>query len=423
MAKKYYEEQYINNTAIAIKNKLPNAGTFKVREFAGLINDMATLEVESKDINFYDYDGRRLYAYTLEEIQLLEELPPLPSHVGLTCQGWNWTLPQIKAARCPLEVGSLFITTDGATKLFIEIPDDNYTFYLRFRTTTAQAADIDWGDGSQKTVSNDSTDYQAYQHIYENKGPYTISVSFNSSATNSTNVLFGYNFSSDAVNNRPIIGDDISGDMPDPSKDTLKKMYFAQRMGPARFCFFYCGIECFTTPAEWFPYSPTLHFRDNWNKFSNAYKLKILTIPNEIDVNDNSVFSNLWGLKIFSAGYGIGISYDTFGGTASLSNLKIYMCCPNSSGRTISVSNSMVIEKISVLHNCIYMDPDVIQQNYNQYKHVKEVYMLAQTQVPTFSAVSMNPFMKIYVPASLYEDWIAASGWSDYAEQIIPVVL
>jgi len=53
-------------------------------------------EVAEKDVNFIDYDGTILYSYTAQEAQALEALPANPTHAGLTAQGWNWTLAQIK---------------------------------------------------------------------------------------------------------------------------------------------------------------------------------------------------------------------------------------------------------------------------------------------------------------------------------------
>ena len=76
------------------------------------------------DILFIDYDGTILYSYSLSEIQTLSKLPKLPSHSGLICQGWNWTLDEIKARNCPLIVGAVYITDDGATRIRIKIEED-----------------------------------------------------------------------------------------------------------------------------------------------------------------------------------------------------------------------------------------------------------------------------------------------------------
>ena len=46
----------------------------------------------AKAVNFRDYDGTVLYSYTVDEAAALTELPALPEHSGLICQGWNWSL-------------------------------------------------------------------------------------------------------------------------------------------------------------------------------------------------------------------------------------------------------------------------------------------------------------------------------------------
>lgn len=50
-----------------------------------------------KDVNFFDYDGTLLYAYSWEEAKNLTELPALPVHDGLEVREWNYTLEDIKA--------------------------------------------------------------------------------------------------------------------------------------------------------------------------------------------------------------------------------------------------------------------------------------------------------------------------------------
>ena len=42
----------------------------------------AAVSVPMKDVNFYDYDGTRLYSYTVAEAAALTELPPLPTQPG-----------------------------------------------------------------------------------------------------------------------------------------------------------------------------------------------------------------------------------------------------------------------------------------------------------------------------------------------------
>lgn len=54
-------------------------------------------ELERNDVNFFDYDGTLLYAYSWEEAKNLTELPALPVHDGLEVREWNYTLEDIKA--------------------------------------------------------------------------------------------------------------------------------------------------------------------------------------------------------------------------------------------------------------------------------------------------------------------------------------
>ena len=74
-----------------------------------------------KDVNFYDYDGTLVASYLLSEAQSLTALPDGPTHNGLTFQGWNYTLEKVKAFTRPMDVGAMYITNDGATRLHIRI--------------------------------------------------------------------------------------------------------------------------------------------------------------------------------------------------------------------------------------------------------------------------------------------------------------
>lgn len=78
---------------------------------------------EESDINFWDYDGTLLYAWTLAELAGKTELPPLSSHDGLICQGWNWTFQDIKSVGHAVDVGAMYITDDGKTRIYIHLEE------------------------------------------------------------------------------------------------------------------------------------------------------------------------------------------------------------------------------------------------------------------------------------------------------------
>ena len=112
--------------------------------------------VEQKDINFYDYDGTRLYSFTFSEVASLSALPAIPSHHGLTTQGWNYTLSSIQsyASRSrKADVGATYITDNGHTRLYLHVENAEY---LQPTITPVISGTltltIDWGDGTAPDV-------------------------------------------------------------------------------------------------------------------------------------------------------------------------------------------------------------------------------------------------------------------------------
>ncbi len=129
-----------------------------------------------KDINFYDYEGTLLYSYTFSELQELANLPKGPTHEGLIFQGWNWSLEDVKALTRPMNVGAMYITDDGKTRLKIHVWDQarsNVSLYIS--QTAAHGVTIDWGDGSA-VETLDGTGNVNTAHQYVETGDYTISL-------------------------------------------------------------------------------------------------------------------------------------------------------------------------------------------------------------------------------------------------------
>ena len=127
-----------------------------------------------KDVNFYDYDGILIASYSLSEVQSLTALPDSPTHDGLTFQGWNYTLEQVKAFTRPMNVGAMYITDDGKTRLYIRIAAEgrmNVPLYIS--QTVENGVTIDWGDGSA-TETLAGTGNVNTTHTYASIGDYTI---------------------------------------------------------------------------------------------------------------------------------------------------------------------------------------------------------------------------------------------------------
>lgn len=132
-----------------------------------------TLEGLDEYVDFYDYDGTLLHRYTVLEVMGMDELPPLPQHEGLICQGWNWTLEQLKEEHGGVDVAPFYRTDTGDTRVYVDIPYDGYTFGAR---GPSYSVDINWGDSEEF-----ATYYLgSYSHIYETKGKYVITIRSNS---------------------------------------------------------------------------------------------------------------------------------------------------------------------------------------------------------------------------------------------------
>ena len=129
-----------------------------------------------KDVNFYDYDGTIVASYSMSEAQSLTALPDGPTHDGLIFQGWNYTLDKVKAFTRPMNVGAMYITDDGKTRLHIRIAAEgrmNVPLYIS--QTVANGVTIDWGDGSA-TETLAGTGNVNTTHTYANIGDYVITL-------------------------------------------------------------------------------------------------------------------------------------------------------------------------------------------------------------------------------------------------------
>ena len=146
-------------------------------EVAGVVGTFkggGAVSVSPSDINFYDYDGTIVAAWTLAELASATALPANPEHDGLTAQGWNWTLADLQAENRPMNVGQMYITDDEKTRLYISIAEEGrMRIPLSFKQTVANGVTIDWGDESTSTMSATSgTTYHTYSAI----GDYVITL-------------------------------------------------------------------------------------------------------------------------------------------------------------------------------------------------------------------------------------------------------
>lgn len=139
--------------------------------------------VEESDVNFIDYNGDLLYSYTKADFANLSAMPANPSHtdMGLSAQGWNWSLADAKtyvASYDKLWIGQQYDTVSGWTEIDVEFDDANYTSpYLKYAVNgTIQ---IDWGDGSavETDTGTSLTSVKYKQHTWSQiNTKYTVKV-------------------------------------------------------------------------------------------------------------------------------------------------------------------------------------------------------------------------------------------------------
>lgn len=144
--------------------------------------------VPESDVNFYDYDGTCVAAYTAADFANLTEMPANPDRTseGLTAQGWNWSLADAKAcvAECGrLAIGQMYITTDGKTHIYIHLGEGRTSPMLGIGLKGT--VDVDWGDGTaHDTLTGTSATRTVYTptHQYASPGDYCIKIEPSSSA-------------------------------------------------------------------------------------------------------------------------------------------------------------------------------------------------------------------------------------------------
>lgn len=145
-----------------------------VGNYAGGSNLYNTTDPEWLDkVVFWDYDGTIVSMITIEEAKALSELPTPPTHEGLTFQGWNFTLEEIHATTDVLDIGAIYVPSDGKTHVIIELTSTSYLEVpTYFSQTVSNGVTIDWGDGTVETISG--TGVVSKKHTYASIGEYEV---------------------------------------------------------------------------------------------------------------------------------------------------------------------------------------------------------------------------------------------------------
>ena len=132
-------------------------------------------------VRFIDYDGTVLHEYTPAQANALAELPANPTHTGLTAQGWNWTLQEIKNQLTAIPdgdifVGQMYVTDDDKTRIYCKFNEGRLHPYLGICPNGTVT--VNWGDESPtETMTGTSlTTVVTLDHEYSAEGDYVITL-------------------------------------------------------------------------------------------------------------------------------------------------------------------------------------------------------------------------------------------------------
>ncbi len=396
-----------------------------------LEKDSSAEEPPPKDVNFYDYDGRRLYSYTVEEMAELAELPELPSHDGLICQGWNWGLDALKALNHGMDVGANYITDDGKTRVYISLQERRTSPLLGCYVNGTVT--VDWGDGAEPDVLT-GTDITVVQwtpnHDYAVPGDYVISLTVEGemgfygikSASEYCGIL---RYSSEQDTRNVIYWNSVT------------KVEIGAGVTEIGDCAFaYCkNMKSITIPEN----ITLLGSR----VFTNCVSLKAVILPKGTESTGEYVCNACYSLEVFSMPDGF----------AAMGMYSFYM---NHNLKRIMFPDSLHTNGANTFFNCFTMKEIHLSEGFTEIpsNYLSVCESLTRLKIPkavlniaigAFSNIkgmvridfseheavpalaNKNAFTnipsdcEILVPAVLADEWKAAANWTNYESQIVGV--
>ena len=240
--------------------------------------------VSPSDITFYDYDGTVVAAWPLADLAGKTALPELPSHAGLICQGWNWSLADLKTTNRKMNVGAMYITDDGKTRIYIRLEEGRTSPMLG--VCPNGTVTVDWGDGTTPdtlTGTSTSTVKWTPNHAYASPGEYVIKLSvdgamgfFGNSNTNQYSAILRYSANADTRNYA--------------YRNSVQRVEIGESatiIGSN--AFYYCySLASITIPSSVTSIGP--------GAFYYCYSLASVTIPDVVTSIGSRVFQNCFAL-------------------------------------------------------------------------------------------------------------------------------
>ena len=407
------------------------------------------------DITFYDYDGTIVTSWTLEELAAKTALPDYPSHDGLTCQGWNWSLADLKTTNRKMNVGAMYITDDGKTRIYIRLEEGRTSPMLG--VCPNGTVTVDWGDGTTPdTLTGASTTTVKWtpNHAYAAPGEYVIKLTvdgtmgfYGDSSSSVGSAILRYSSSDDNRNRvyqnsvqKIEIGNGVTSIGPSAFANSCYSLVSitipdgVTSIGDYAFanCYSLSSItmpdgvtsigdsafdSCFSLASITIPDGVT-SIGDS--AFANCYSLSSITMPNGVTSIGPSAFTNCFSLSSITMPNGVtSIGDSAFDSCYSLASITIpdgatsigysaFAYCYSLS--SITMPNGVTSIGDTAFYSCsgaAFYD------------------FTACTTVPTLASTDafyeIPDDCQIRVPAALVDAWKAATNWSTYADHIVGV--
>lgn len=398
---------------------------------AKITGTLDTTPPEESDINFWDYEGTLLYSWTFAELATKTELPPLPSHDGLVCQGWNWTLADLKATNRKMNVGAMYITDDGKTRVYITLEEGRTSPMLG--VCPNGTVTVDWGDGTTPdtlTGTSISTLKWTPTHNYAAPGDYVISLTVTGSMgfyggyqTNAYSGILRYSSGIDARNR--------------VYQNAVQKVEIGSGVTSIGV---YAFGNCYSLSSVSIPDSVT---GIDAYAFGNCHSLFYVTIPDSVTSIGTYAFFYCYSLDSVAMPNGVtSIGSYTFGNCHSLSSVTMpdgvtsigdYAFSNDYSLPFIDMPDGVTSIGKNAFVNC-YSLPSVAMPGeiasiggytFANCYGARYFDFTACAVIPTLANASaftgISADCEIRVPSTLVDEWKAATNWSSLADHIVGV--
>ena len=407
MAKIFIEESTLSAIGNSIRSKTGKSNMIPPLNMPAEIESIQTdgsSAVTTDYVSFYDYDGTLVASYSLSEAQSLTTLPDSPTHEGLTFQGWNYTLEKVKSFTRSMNVGAIYTTNDGKTRIYITLGEGRTSPLLGCCPNGTVI--VDWGDGTTPdTLTGTSTSTIQYTptHNYTSPGNYVISLTVNgtcgflgSNTSNNYCYLLKYSTTADTRNVY--------------YQNAITKIEFGDNVtsiGNSAF------QSCYSLTSLTIPNGVT---SIGQNTFQNCYSLTSLTIPDGVTSVGATAFENCYSLTSLTIPDGVtSIVNYTFSSCYSLTSITIPDSVTSIEQRAfqncysltnIIIPNSVTSIGVSAFQNCYGMA---------EY-HLKPTTPPALSNTNAFASIPSDCI--IYVPQGSLEAYQTATNWATYASHM-----